>query len=88
MSLGRIILKIIKFPDILIEVEGSSDHPRHPVAMQGDGLPAVVVDGPVSEHLIVLNWVGRCGLCLVERILHADAVEWHLFHPVDLGGQL
>lgn len=46
---------------------------------------AIGVQCPVAEHLVVLHRVVRGGLGVVERVLHADAVERHLRHAVHLG---
>src|SRR5262250_3150263 len=50
------------------------------------GIPAVVVDAPVSDHLEVLRVMcgRRVGVRFVEGVDHTDAFDWFLFDAVDV----
>ncbi len=57
------------------------------VHVVGDGLPAVVVDGPAPPALVVLAGANLAGSCVAQHRDEADAVDRHA-GPVGYAGEL
>ena len=70
---------MVELPDIVFE--------RRARTMHGDGLPTVMPDASMSEHLVILRRLLGWGIRVFEAVAKAYALDRLLWHAlVDIGG--
>src|SRR5262249_49906365 len=87
VGLTEILVDFVKLPSNAVHIVSRElEFPGNSSA-EGGGDPAIVVDGPVAEHLEILRRVATLGLRLIEGIDHAHAFDWLLGQAIYNGGR-
>src|SRR5262252_5236263 len=83
IRLGKVLFDVVKLPVVLVKTDAAGRNPGR-LSVQTPCDPAIMVKRAVAEHFEVLGDPARRGVFFGQGVGHADALDWFLWHTVDL----